>query len=154
MSAFGQGLFGGSRFIFWCLGPLCLLCGVGCLIGAPFAFASKDLKAAIALTLLGTLGVCFFLALLNIKKFLWAARVATGIVTLFYALYFVDTYFVEKQELTPSTRRSAATPWNAIMGFLVIGAPCLWFTIRGRFGNDAKPDHPPWPSPWKDDPSL
>lgn len=153
MSNFGQGLFSGSRFIFWCLGPLCLLCGLGCLIGAPFAFAAKDLKAAIALALLGVLGVCFFLALLDLKKFLWAARIVTGIVALCYVLYFVDTYFVGQQPLTPSARKSEATPWNAIMGFLVIGVPCLWFTIRGRFGSDTKPDQPPWPSPWKGDPA-
>ena len=146
MSNFGKGLFGGSRFIFWCLGPLCLLCGVGCIIGALFAFASKDLKAAITLTLLGALGVCIFLALLNIKKFLWAARVVTGIVALCYVLYFAETYFIEKQSLTPSARKSAATPWNAIMGFLFIGVPCLWFTIRGRFGSEEAPNQEPEPT--------
>ncbi len=60
----------------------------------------------------------------------------TGLVALCYVLYFIDTYFVEKQPLAPSARRSEATPWNAIMGFLVIGIPCLWFTIRGRFSAD------------------
>jgi cell division protein FtsW (lipid II flippase) len=136
MSNFGRTLFGGSRFIFWCVGPLSLLCGLGCVIGAPFALAAKDWKAGTALVLLGICGVCLFLALLNSKRFLWAARVVTGIVALCYVLYFAETYFVEKQSLTPSQKKSEATPWNAIMGFVVIGLPCIWFTVRGRFRSE------------------
>jgi len=135
MSNFGRTLFGGSRFIFWCVGPLVLLCGLGGVIGAAFALASKDWKAGTALLLLGVSGVCLFLALLNSKRFLWAARVVTGIVALCYVLYFAETYFVEKRVLVPSQTKSEATPWNAIMGFIVIGLPCIWFTVRGRFRN-------------------
>lgn len=136
MNYFGRTLFGGSRFIFWCVGPLVLLCGLGFVIGAPFAFALKDWKAGTALLLLGICGICLYLALLNPKRFLWAARVVTGIVALCYVLYFAETYFVEKQEMTPSRKKSEATPWNAIMGFILIALPCIWFTVRGRFRNE------------------
>lgn len=57
----------------------------------------------------------------------------TGVVALCYRLYFIDTYFVEKRSLAPSGRRTEATPWNAVLGFVVIGIPCLWFTFQGRF---------------------
>ena len=141
MSSFGSTLFSGSRFIFWCLGPLFLASGVGCLIGSPFVYSSKGWPQAMALVVMGVCCICFFLALLTIKRFLWAARVVTGIVALSYVLYFADTYFVERQSLSPTTRRSSATPWNAIMGFIVIGVPCLWFTIYGRFGGSAVNDN-------------
>jgi hypothetical protein len=147
MTTFGRTLFGGSRFIFWCVGPLVLLCGLGCAICAPFALASKDWKAGTALVLLGVCGICLFLGLLNRKRFLWAARVVTGIIALCYVLYFVETFFFEKQALAPPQKRSEATPWNAIMGFIVIGLPCIWFTIRGRFRSEEGANKAPEPTP-------
>ena len=147
MSNFGGPLFNGSRFIFWSLGPNSLVCGIGVLVAAPFAFADRSWLAAVTLSLLGLCGVCFFLALLNAQQFRWAPRVVTGIVALTYLFYVVDTYFIEGQSLSPAGRRSAASPGNANLGVLAIGLPCVWFTIFGRFGRPEEANKAPEPTP-------
>jgi hypothetical protein len=125
---FGDIAFSCSRFIFWCLAPVLFLCGVG----LPLLLDDwTPLK--VILTAAWSVG-CFaaIFALYDARRFPWAARTVTGIIFLVYLGYLVDQLVFSGKPLEP-TRRSEASAWNSIVGFIVIGLPAFWYTTLGRF---------------------
>ena len=136
---FGDTLFGGSRFIFWSLGPLFLLVAG---VFAKFAYTQFSIGRfgaggiAIAISLVC---VCFFLALLNGPYFWWAGRVVAASVFGAYLWYLLDTWLIHPAPFGIGSSRSSATPWNALCGLVIIGFPCLCYTILGRFTLRAPP---------------
>jgi hypothetical protein len=125
---FGDIAFSGSRFIFRCLAPVLFLCGVG----LPLLLDDwTPLK--VILTAAWSVG-CFaaIFALCDARRFPWAARIVTGIIFLVYLGYLIDQFVFSGKPLEP-TRRSEASAWNSIVGFIVIGLPAFWYTTLGRF---------------------
>ena len=124
----GDIAFSGSRFIFWCLAPMLFLCAVG----LPLTVDNWTPVKAM-LTAAWSVG-CFaaIFALYGARRFPWAARTVTGIIFLAYLGYLIDQLIFSGKPLEP-TRRSEASPWNSIVGFVVIALPALWYTILGRF---------------------
>ncbi len=126
-----EALTSGSRFVFWTLGPFLLFCFLVFGLLAIPAFATKEWIGASILTVL-SLGCFFlFLSLLKTKKFAWAFRVVTALVAFAYSYYVIHEFFIEKEEVSISTNRAESTPWNAVLGFVVIGVPCYLITIFG-----------------------
>lgn len=136
---FGETLFGGSRFIFWSLGPLSLLVA-GIVVRVAYTqyvegrFAGCGMAVAASLVC-----VCFFLALLNGPFFWWAGRVVGASVFGVYLWYLLDTWLIHPKPLSIGGARSGATPWNALCGLAIIGIPCLCYTVLGRFTFRAPP---------------
>lgn len=130
---FGDTLFGGSRFIFWCLGPLFLLVALGFIIAACFHVAERRYGAAGFAIGIAIVCVCVFLALLNGARHWWAGRVVTASVFGAYVCYLVFTWLIQKQPFVAGGRTGSATPLNAVSGLIIIGLPCLCFTFFGRF---------------------
>jgi hypothetical protein len=126
--SFGDIAFSGSRFIFWCLAPVLFLCGVG----LPLLLDDWT-PVKVMLTAAWSVG-CFaaIFALYNARRFPWAARTVTGIIFLAYFGYLIDQLVFSGEPLEP-TRQSEASPWNSIVGFIVIALPALWYTTLGRF---------------------
>jgi len=126
MSIFGQTLFGGSRFIRWALSPFILLFGllIPLLIEqwTPTQIAVMVVLEAMCITLLAGFW-------LPARLGHWAFRIVTGLVFLFYAGYLVDE--LTKFKVTGSD--GEASPLDALFGFLIIGLPCLWYALLGRF---------------------
>jgi hypothetical protein len=133
MSRFGETLFNGSRFIFWCLGPLFLLVALLLLYVAYTLLVNGNTQLCGVSLIAAVICGCFFLALLNGRRFWWAARAVTASVFAGYLWYVVDTWLIHPQPLDVGARRSSVTPWNAILGLVIIGLPCLSYTIHGRF---------------------
>jgi hypothetical protein len=123
---FGDIAFSGSRFIFWCLAPVLFLYGVGLLL-------DDWTPLKVILTAAWSVG-CFaaIFALYDARRFPWAARTMTGIIFLVYLGYLIDQLVFSGKPLEP-TRRSEASAWNGIVGFIVIGLPAFWYTTLGRF---------------------
>lgn len=69
-------------------------------------------------------------------------RIIAAMVPAAYLWYFADTFFVEGQSLQPTGRRSDASPFNAICGFVVFGVPCLIFAIKGRLFGEPENEAP------------
>jgi RsiW-degrading membrane proteinase PrsW (M82 family) len=132
--AFGNVAFSGSRFIFWCLAPLLVLCG----IGVPLML--NDWNFTKVVVAVGWSACCLLgvPALYDAKRFWWAARGVTLIIFVCYASYLVHEFFFTSKPFIP-TRRSEPSPWNSVLGFAVIGLPALWFTLFGRFSLRAEP---------------
>src|SRR4051794_8841077 len=115
MSGFGNTLFSGSRFIFWSLGPVLLLGGLAFLGLAAWPPPGAGLTSRIGAALLGLFCLICVPVLYNPARFWVASRVVTGTVFLAYLAYFISD------------------PLKATRGLLVIGLPCLWWTLFGRF---------------------
>jgi hypothetical protein len=131
MSRFGKTLFGGSRFIFWVLGSALLLFAIGLsaveLTRDNRSFGSTGLvMIAVATSLLLLIG------LYNPVRFRWALRCVTGVVFLTYIGYLIYMVVVEQKSFTWLGNRADTSPTNALFGLLIIGLPCLWYTLTGR----------------------
>src|SRR5262245_31363719 len=121
----------GSKVLFWLLAPWLVL-GVVVFAGLAVSQVREGKLAAFLVALVLTLCCASGLLMCIFPKHLgWMLLFVTGSVAAGYIWYFCDTFFVQGQPLTPSSRRSEATPWNALRGFLFIGLPCLLATVAG-----------------------
>jgi hypothetical protein len=71
-------------------------------------------------------------ALYNPKRFHWAGRGATGVVFLAFLAYLIDE--IASGHSWHFGHHSEPSPLNALLGILIIGVPCLRYTLIGRFG--------------------
>jgi hypothetical protein len=133
MSHFGNTLFSGSRFIFWSLGPVLFLGGLSFLGLAIWAFPGGGQTSRLGLALLGLFCLVCVPVLYDPTRFRLASRVLTGVVFLVYLGYFISEWIWHSNDIGLGKPRSAQTPLNATLGLLVIGLPCLWWTLFGRF---------------------
>lgn len=124
----------GSRALFWLLAPW-LLASVPTFAYLAVSCFREDNLTGILISVVLT--ICCLSGLLlgvSIRRFGWTAIFITLAIPAGYIWYFCDTFFVEGQRITPTARRAESTPWNAIMGFIVFGVPCLiasFMIIRG-----------------------
>lgn len=136
---FGDTLFSGSRFIFWCLGPLFLLVALSVAFIAYTQFAAGRFLGGGVFSATALVCLCFFLALLNGTYFWWAGRVVSASVFGAYLWYLLDTWLIHPKPLEIGGPRSGATPWNALLRLVIIGWPCLCYSFCGRFTLRAPP---------------
>jgi hypothetical protein len=130
MSNFGNTLFGGSPFVRWAISPFLLIFIVS------FPFLISGWTPTRILLVVGTEIVC--LALLaglwlpaNFGR--WAFRGVAAIVFLAYGAYLVVELLFSNQPFRLFDNPGNASPRNAIIGFFVIGMPCMWYALFGRF---------------------
>ena len=121
-------LFSGSRFIFWTLAPLLILCAI---VLTSFASYKSLLQSA------GVAAIDLFIFLLvvglyNPHQNEWALRCVTGTVFLLYVGYWVEE--IKDGGWMPNTDTGIESVLAATLGLLVIGVPCLRFTWRGFRG--------------------
>ncbi len=121
-------LFGGSRFLFWLLAPVLLLFIVLTALFHP----QWSLGSVTIIGGLDVLAILMIFALYNPKRFHWAGRAATSLVFLAFLVYLIDE--IASGHSWHFGPRSASSPLNALMGLLIIGVPCLRYTLLGRFG--------------------
>jgi len=136
MSKFGQTLFGGGGFVRWALSPFVLLFAV------VMPLMVDEWTLGRALVTGGMELMCFCLLAgfwLPARIGFWAFRILAGMVALAYAAYLVDQFCFSNKPFAVTGRRSDATPFNALLGFLIIGLPSFWFALKGRFTLRAEP---------------
>jgi hypothetical protein len=122
---FGEVLFSGSRIVFWAVSPFLVL-----FVGAmPLLVDGWWPWSSVLVFALDAIAVLLILALYDVKRFWWAARGVTAIVFLFFIVYFAD----EIRSGTP-WRLGDESPLEALLGLLIVGLPCLRYTLVGRFG--------------------
>lgn len=130
MSRFGQTLFGNSKFITWTLSPLVLIFAI---------FMPLLIDGWTPLRVVLAVGMELMCAALLAGFWLpagighWAFRILAGLIFLAYAAYVVYELFFTNTSFMISGRCSAASPFNALLGFLLIGLPSLWYSALGRF---------------------
>lgn len=130
MSKFGQTLFGGGRFIRWALSPFVLLFAVL----MPVCIDEWTFGRVVLMFGMELMCVCLLAGFWMPPRIgFWAFRVLAGMAAVAYASYLVHEFFFTDKSFTVTDRRSDASPFNALLGFLVIGVPCLLFAVLGRF---------------------
>ncbi|WP_269541355.1 hypothetical protein [Cerasicoccus fimbriatus] len=134
----------GSRVLFFMLAPWLIIC----IFLFPYitTVSTPEDKTAAYLMAVVFSACCLSGLLVGIdsKRFGKAILVITVSVPAAYLWYFIDTFFLEGMELTPSQRKSDATPWNAILGFCAFGIPSILATIgilKGKKWNTAEEQH-------------
>ena len=133
MSRFGNTLFSGNRFIFWSLGPVLLVSGLTFVGLAVWVFPSGGQVSRLGTTLIGLFCLLCVPVLYDPTKFWLAGRVVTAVVFLSYLWYCISEWVWHSDAIGLVKPRGMPTPLNATLGLLVIGLPCLWWTLFGRF---------------------
>jgi hypothetical protein len=75
--------------------------------------------------------LCLVVSIASARASSWATRVIAFIVFAAYLGYLVHELAFSGKPIFAAGPRSAANPFNAILGFCIIGLPCLLYAIRG-----------------------
>jgi hypothetical protein len=65
----------------------------------------------------------------------WAFRLVAAMVFLAYSAYLIHEFFFSNRSFSNSS--NGASPMGALLGFIVIGIPSLWYALKGRFSLSA-----------------
>lgn len=124
MSNFGDAALGGSRFMVMCLVPILAICALS-FVTLPFMMGDEvTVGQQCAMVGIGLFCMLCILAVINAQRFWWAARGATLVIFLAYASFLITEI---------SNDGDISGRKGTLAGFLVIGIPCLSYTIFGRF---------------------
>ena len=123
--------FPGSRLYFWLVAPWVILGIVAFILVAKGSFEGGKKMAGMLASYFAFLCALGMYAMTSKIHGLACGRVIAGTLALLYVAYFCFTYFIEGQSLMPTGRKSDASPFNAICGFIFIGLPCAQFAITG-----------------------
>src|SRR5262249_17451525 len=121
---------GGSRFIRWSLSPFVLLFAVF------MPMAIEQWTSARVALITGMEFMCIALLggfWLPVRLGRWAFRGLAGAVFFSYAGYLIYEFFFSNAPFRVFGNRGEASPRNALLGFLIIGLPSLWYALLGRF---------------------
>jgi hypothetical protein len=130
MSNFGQTLFGGSRFVRLALSPFVVLFAVV----MPFIIVKWTPLAVAIMVVMELLCVALLFGFWMPPRLgRWAFRILTGMIFLGYFGYVIYEFFFTMIPFRVALHRGEASPFNALLGFVIIGLPCLWYSLLGRF---------------------
>jgi hypothetical protein len=134
-------LFSGSRFIFWALTPVLLLCALALFFAVDF---SSPPRAAAGI-LIEVFILSLILGLCNPRRNEWALRIVTGTVALLFVAYLGEEIW--RRKLLPFVGGGGVeSALAAAAGLFFIGRPCLKFTLCGFDAwRDEDPDRDPPP---------
>jgi hypothetical protein len=126
MNSFGQTLFGGSAFVRRALSPFIILFAILMPVSIEkWTPIAVGLMVAAEILCLALLAGFWLPARIGRRAF----RVVTALVFLIYAGYLFDEV---KSSHWHWSRHRGHSPFGALAGFICIGLPCLWFTLKGR----------------------
>ena len=84
------------------------------------------------------------LAIYDIGRFKWAARVIAALIALGCSIYLVHELFFSDHPFVLFQGRSESSPRNALLAFTGFGLPALWYALfghtrwrRGRKGEES-----------------
>lgn len=130
MSNFGRTIFGGSRFVRISLTPFLLLFAVVMPLAIPKWTPTG--VAVLAICELMSIGLLLGFWLPSRHRH-WAFRGVAGLVFLGYSGYLIYELFFTNTPFELPKNRGESSPFNALLGLVFIGLPCLWYAIFGRF---------------------
>jgi hypothetical protein len=126
---FGETLFSGSRFVFWGVMPAV----VGALAIMNMVVAEWTPERVVIIALMDLLGALFVLGLYDPVRFHWANRIVCASVFLAYLSYVVNQWVFSDEPFRLFESKSNASPRNALLGLIIIGVPCLLYSLTGSF---------------------
>lgn len=135
MSRFGQTLFGRSGFIRWTLTPIVLLFAVF----MPLSIEAWTLVRVVLMAVMEMMCLCLLAGFwLPERMGHRAFRLLAGMVALCYVGYCTDQFFFSDEPVDTDAPRRRPSPLSALVGFLVIGYPCLRYALTGSFSENGR----------------
>jgi len=61
----------------------------------------------------------------------WGIRLVAFVIFAGYFSYLINQFVIQDQSFDPTVARSSASPFNALLGFLFFGIPCLMYSLWG-----------------------
>jgi hypothetical protein len=122
-------LFSGSRFIFWTLAPVLVLFA----LMFPLLVVKWSPMVVAMVVVLDTIPLLLVVGLYNPQRNEWALRMITGLVFTAYVAYLVIEIRSGKPLLLTGSHGEESLR-NALLGLLLIGWPCIKFTLTGFDG--------------------
>jgi hypothetical protein len=139
-------MFGASGFVRWSLSPLVLLFAILMpLVIEEWTLPRIIVMAGIELACLALLAGFWLPARIGH----WAFRGLAGLVFVAYAAYLIHEFLFTDKPFKILQSRGEASPRNALLGFVIIGLPCLMYAVLGRFTLK-----PPEPAPETDNQAI
>jgi len=65
------------------------------------------------------------------KRFAWGLRLITFVIFLAFLGYLFNQFIIQQSSFNVAMSRTSPTPFNALLGFLIIGIPCLMYSLWG-----------------------
>jgi hypothetical protein len=124
-----RALFSGSRFVFWTLAPILVLFA----LSFPFLIVEWSRTVVALVIVLDAIALLLAIGLYNPQRNEWALRIITGLVFTAYLAYLVAEVRAGKPLLLTGSRGEESLR-NALLGLLLIGWPCVKFTLTGFDG--------------------
>ena len=82
------------------------------------------------------------------KEGWWGLRIVAFVIFAGYLSYLVNQFIFEANEIDPAVTRASASPFNALLGFLFFGIPCLlyslWGSTWGKLGHEKQKNINAW----------
>lgn len=89
---------------------------------------------------ISTLAVGLLVTAVSPSRGWWGIRLSAFVIFGSYFWYIIDQFIIQGGVFEPTLDRSSKSPFNALLGFLIIGTPCLmfslWGSVKGKFGLD------------------
>lgn len=129
MSGFGETLFGGSPFVRWMLSPF-VICFA---LAMPWLIPNWTPAGVMAMIFIESMCIALLAGFWLPARFgRWAYRALAGSVFFLYGACLIYELFVNPKPVKfggPGRR----SQFESLCGFIIIGLPCLWYLLLGRF---------------------
>ena len=130
MSTSGSVLFSDKPYIRWVISPFVVLT----MIILPICSTKWTPESVILMASIELLGIAFLIGLWSSGAIQnYSLRFVTALVLAFYLYYFIHEWFFSGHSFVWNQPRGESSPKNSLLAMFIIGLPCLWFTIFGRF---------------------
>lgn len=136
MSRFSEHFFGNSPFIRWTLSPFIVLFA----IFLPWLLDTSDKLDKwswdVILVMIGIELMCISMLAgfwLPRRFSRWGFRILTGMVFLIYSYYIIEVFFLSDAPFNFFDDQGGTSPFEVLLGYILIGQPSLYYTLLGRF---------------------
>lgn len=129
MSGFGKTLFGGSPFVRWTLSPFVILFA----LAMPWLIPKWTAAGVMGMVFMESMCVALLAGFwLPVRFGRWAYRALAGSVFFLYGAYLIYEFFLNPKPVKFGGR-GRPSQFESLCGFIIIGLPCLWYALLGRF---------------------
>jgi hypothetical protein len=115
-------------FFFWALAPWLVVF----IVVMGFMIDTSDPRRFALLVALELLAILVLLGLWDAQRFWWAWRGVGALVLLSYVAYLISMLIEEWGAIKVPKHRGESTLVNALIGFVLLGLPGLWYALFGR----------------------
>jgi len=70
----------------------------------------------------------------------WGIRLAAFVIFASYFWYIIDQFLIQGSAVDLTVERSTKSPFNALLGLLIFGIPCLMFSLWGDIKGKIAPN--------------